>query len=166
MVTVPAATPLGAFYVLACADDLLKVAEIAEVNNCVASASQVDVRQPDLAVTAIGASAWSARAGTKFTVTDTVINLGNIAAPGSTIRYYLSVDAIREAGDFLLTGARSMPELGVNATSTGSKAVTVPLGVPGGTYFLIACADPQLKIVESDEVNNCRAADATMAITP
>jgi subtilase family serine protease len=36
-VTVPTATALGTYYLLACADDLVKVAELDETNNCLAS---------------------------------------------------------------------------------------------------------------------------------
>jgi subtilase family serine protease len=40
-VTVPAGTPSNTYYVLACADDLKKVTESDEGNNCVASASTI-----------------------------------------------------------------------------------------------------------------------------
>jgi subtilisin family serine protease len=52
--TVPSGTPLGNYFVIACADDYLKVAEADEVNNCGASASTVAVTRPDLIVTAVG----------------------------------------------------------------------------------------------------------------
>ena len=42
-VTLPAATPAGTYFLLACADDLKKVKESKEKNNCRASASQVTV---------------------------------------------------------------------------------------------------------------------------
>ena len=43
-VTIPTATPLGTYYLLACADDLGAVAELDETNNCLASASRVVVQ--------------------------------------------------------------------------------------------------------------------------
>ena len=42
-VTVPLATPLTTYYLLACADDLVKVAESSEGNNCRASATTVTI---------------------------------------------------------------------------------------------------------------------------
>ena len=42
-VRIPAATPLGTYYLLACADDLGAVAEVDETNNCRASTSRVVV---------------------------------------------------------------------------------------------------------------------------
>jgi hypothetical protein len=38
-VTVPLAAPEGTYYLFACADDLLKVAEASEANNCLAAAA-------------------------------------------------------------------------------------------------------------------------------
>ena len=46
VVTVPASTPLGKYYVLACADDTRNVGESREGNNCRASTTKVQVRAP------------------------------------------------------------------------------------------------------------------------
>src|SRR5205814_288142 len=45
-VTVPAATPAGAYFVLACADDTGAVTETSETNNCLASTTTVQVTAP------------------------------------------------------------------------------------------------------------------------
>jgi subtilase family serine protease len=42
-VTVPSVTPAGIYYVLACADDLAKVGESDNTNNCMASAVTLTV---------------------------------------------------------------------------------------------------------------------------
>jgi subtilase family serine protease len=42
-VMIPSATPPGAYYLLACADDMEAVAESNETNNCIASSSTVQV---------------------------------------------------------------------------------------------------------------------------
>jgi hypothetical protein len=42
-VTIPTTTPLGTYYLLACADDVKKVPESNEKNNCKASASTVTI---------------------------------------------------------------------------------------------------------------------------
>jgi len=42
-VTIPSSTPAGTYFLLACADDLKKVAESNEKNNCIASAGTVTV---------------------------------------------------------------------------------------------------------------------------
>src|SRR6185295_16850157 len=52
--TVPAATPLNSYFLLACADDLAKVTESEEANNCVASlTAAVTVTRPDLVASAV-----------------------------------------------------------------------------------------------------------------
>jgi subtilase family serine protease len=42
-VTAPNSTAFGAYYLLACADDTLRVTELDELNNCRASATTVQV---------------------------------------------------------------------------------------------------------------------------
>jgi subtilase family serine protease len=55
-VTIPATTPLNAYFLLACADDLGQVAESNEGNNCIASPTAiVTVTRPDLAESAVSA---------------------------------------------------------------------------------------------------------------
>src|SRR4029450_12598174 len=106
-VTIPAATPLNSYYVLACADDLNAVVEGDDGNNCIATPGAiVTVARPDLAATAVTpAPAVPVRApGTTFSVTDTVQNLGLAPSGASTTRYYLSLDPVRNTGDTLLAG--------------------------------------------------------------
>jgi subtilase family serine protease len=43
-VTVPSATPLGLYYLLACADDTGSVAESQETNNCRSSSSRLTLQ--------------------------------------------------------------------------------------------------------------------------
>src|SRR5207245_11146511 len=75
-----------------------------------------------------------------FSVTDTTQNAGVTgSAPATSTRYYLSTDALHDAGDFLLTGARAVPTLAAGASSAGTVTVTIPASVPVGPYFLLAC---------------------------
>ena len=82
----------------------------------------------------------------------------------STTRYYFSLDAVKDAGDVLLTGNRAVPQLAPGQTSPGTRTVTIPSTMPAGTYYLIACSDATQKNVESDEANNCRASSTTTII--
>ena len=55
-VTIPAATPLDSYFLLACADDLNAVDETDEVDNCIATAgATVTVGRPDLVESAVSA---------------------------------------------------------------------------------------------------------------
>ena len=73
-------------------------------------------------------------------MTDTVKNVANVAAGGSTTRCYLSKDTT-PGGDILLTGSRTVAALGANALSTGTVTVTVPSTTQTGVCNLFACAD-------------------------
>ena len=165
-VTVPAATPLGTYRVLACADDSSKLAESNEGNNCRASGSTLVVAWPDLVTTAVSDPPAGASPGGKFTIAATVLNQGAGPAGASTTRYFLSVDSLKDAGDVLLAGTRSVVALAPGATSAGSKQVTIPLTTPSGLYLVLACADDLVKVAESDEANNCRPAGTKVSVQP
>jgi hypothetical protein len=166
MVTIPATTKPGVYFLLACADDQQAVGEAGEGNNCLASTTQVDVRAPDLATTAVSDPPGSIARGGSFGVTDSVTNQGNAAADPSTARYYLSVDKKKGATDVLLTGTRAVPALGPTVTSSGATTVTVPGTAPTGAFYLLACADDTKQVAESDEKDNCRASTNAVTVTP
>ena len=117
--------------------------------------------KPDLTVSALTAPA-SAGAGATISVTDTTKNLsGGPASPGtSNTKIWLSADAVLDGGDSLL-GSRAVPSLNPLAVSTGSTSVVIPAGKAPGSYFLIANADADGSVPESNEGNNVR----TKAIT-
>jgi hypothetical protein len=156
-VTIPLSTTPGAYYLLACADDLLKVKELDEGNNCRASAGRIVLGRPDLATTHVGNPPAMTSPGRSFTIADTVTNQGQMTAVASVSRYYLSLDAVKDASDLLLSGTRSVPELAPGGTSSGTRSVTVPAVPSPGAYRIIACADDKRKVSESNELNNCAA---------
>jgi subtilase family serine protease len=157
-VTVPAATTLGTYLVLACADDLVKVAELDESNNCAASSTTVLVGRPDLTTSHVSNPPAEIAPGKTFSVTATTLNQGDAAAVSSTMRYYLSVDDNRDASDVLLTGSRAVASLAPGATSAGARTVTVPPSVAAGAYRVLACSDDLVVVNEHNETNNCASA--------
>jgi subtilase family serine protease len=165
-VTIPLATAIGTYYLIACTDDLLKVRESSETNNCMASAATLRVGWPDLVTTGVSDPPAAAVPGGKFTVTDTVLNGGDAPARSSTTGYYLSLDGTKNAADVRLSGTRSVADLQPGAASTGSKTVTVPTSTLPGTYLLLACADDLNKVGESNNANNCRASALAVVIHP
>jgi subtilase family serine protease len=162
--TIPLSARAGTFYLLACADDLLKVKEASESNNCAAASGTMLVGWPDLVTTTVFDPPPAAVIGGQLTVSDTVLNQGTLASDKSYSRYYLSVDQAKGASDILLTGKRAVMILAPGASSTGSKKVTVPLTATAGTYYVIACADDVQKLRESNETNNCRASLTTVTV--
>jgi hypothetical protein len=166
-VTIPQATPLNTYVLLACADDLNTVVETNDANNCVvASSGSVTVTRPDLLGDAVSNPPTTKARGTAFSVTDTTRNAGPVASGASTTRYYLSLDGLKNAGDTLLTGSRAVPGLAAGASSSGTITVTIPTGAPLNTYLLLACADDLNTVVETTESNNCKASATAVTITP
>jgi subtilase family serine protease len=158
-VTIPATTPLNNYVVVACADDTSVVTETVEINNCLAASGVAAVRvtRADLTETsAFTTPTAPVRApGTTFSITDTAKNLGAVASTASTTRYYLSLNTTKGTGDILLTGARTVPALAENLTSTATVTVTIPATTAIGTYYVLACADDTSVVVETDDTNNC-----------
>jgi hypothetical protein len=115
-------------------------------------------------VSAVSNPPASVRRAGHFTVTDTVANRGGTAAGPSVTRYFLSADPVKSAADRVLDHRRQVTGLAAGATSTGSISVTVPPGIPRGTYFLLACADSAAGVTESSETNNCRAAATSVIV--
>ncbi|MGH6693521.1 MAG: CARDB domain-containing protein, partial [Gammaproteobacteria bacterium] len=163
-VTVPAATPTGFYHVLACADGTGQVIESSEPNNCRASAGLVRVTVPDLMETALSDPPASAQAGGSFSASDTVANQGLASSSSSTTRYYLSTDTVSDASDVALSGSRSISTLSAGVSSSGNATVTIPSTAPGGSFRLLACADGNQVVFESNEANNCRASNGHIQV--
>jgi parallel beta-helix repeat protein len=158
-VTIPANTPLGSYFLLACADDTGLLLESNEADNCRASTTTVQVGRPNLVMTALGSPPTAVALGGTFPVTDTVQNDSLYPASASRVQYYLSLDTVKGTTDKLLSGFRAVPILAAGATSSGGilgTILVVPTNTPPGSYFLMACADDGRQVVESDENNNCR----------
>jgi subtilase family serine protease len=126
----------------------------------------VTVTRPDLVETAVSAPPATKQRGTTFTVTDTAQNIGAVVSGSSATRYYLSLDAVKSAGDLLLSASRTLPGLAAGASHTGTVTLTIPTVTPLNTYFLLACADGPNTVVETDETNNCKASTTTVTVTP
>jgi subtilase family serine protease len=164
-VTIPSTTPAGRYFLLACADDTLVVQESDETNNCRASSGTVQVSSSwDLQTTALTDPPATVTIGGVVSVTETVQNVGSATAAASTSRYYLSLDTVKNTGDVLLTGTRSVPGLAAGATSSGTVSATVPSTTAAGTYFLLACADDTAQVTETDETNNCRSSATALQV--
>ena len=147
LVTVPLQTPIGIYYLLACANDI----------SCISSTKPTQLTAPDLVETSVSDPPASASAGDSFPVTDTVKNQGNRSAAASVTQYYLSTTSFKDDSPILLIGKRSIPSLAPGKTSPGTVTVKIPFNTPDGIYYLLACADDTNKVAESDETNNCIA---------
>lgn len=163
--TIPATAPPGSYLLLVCADDLKKVTELSETNNCLASTAAINVVVPDLTVSAITDPPQAAFAGASIAVGSDVTNVGQWIAPGSTLRYYLSVDVVKNSGDGLI-GTVTTPPLEAGVRWSTATSTLLPTNTTPGTYYLLACADDLKQVSEGSETNNCRASAAQIVINP
>ena len=119
---------------------------------CVALAacsSAVSGRSADLAATAV-VDEESPAAGAKFTLSVTVRNVGAGDASATTLRYFLSNDAMITTSDAEV-GTDTVAELAAVGSSSQSVELTAPH--TEGTYHYGACVDAVQG--ESDKENNC-----------
>ena len=152
--TIPAGTPIGTHYLFAKADADGAVSEAQEANNATVRAIQVG---GDLAVSAFTVPSKGG-AGASIVVTDTTANQGGGAiTSGSVTAFYLSMNVLFDALDVRLDGSRAIGTLAAGAISSGSTAVTIPAGTTPGTYYLIAKADADGTVTETQESNNATA---------
>ncbi len=79
-------------------------------------------------------------------------------APASTLKFYLSSDAVLDGGDVELTPAVSVPALAPGASFAAVPTLTIPASVATGARFLIARANALGNVPESDTTNNTAAA--------
>jgi subtilase family serine protease len=152
-VTVPAGVAPGTYYILAKADGQNVEAETQETNNISARAIQVG---GDLAVSALSVPAIGG-AGLTIVVTDTTVNQGTAPVAASATRFYLSSNGSLDGSDLALPPGRTIPDLPVGASSSGSTTLTIPAATATGTYYVIAKADGDGNVGETLETNNTSA---------
>ncbi len=90
--------------------------------------------------------------GATITVSVTTKNQGAGTAAPSTTRFYWSDNSIFDASDTLLN-AQAVPQLLPGALSTASVSLVIPSSTIGG-HYLIAMADADAVLDESNEANN------------
>ncbi|MCF3962372.1 galactose-binding domain-containing protein [Streptomyces fuscigenes] len=109
---------------------------------------------PDLQVTSVSASPASPVESDAITLSATVKNAGALSAAASTVQFNLGGSKV---------GAASVGALAAGAQTT----VSADIGAKdAGTYQLSAVADPDNKVVESNETNNTFTAASSLVVKP
>ena len=164
--TVPASTPVGAYYVCASADGNSTVNESNESNNTRCTAQTIQVDLPDLTMTAVAPVPATLRRGLRLNVQNTVANIGPVASTSSVVVFRLSVNrVIGDADDILLSGTRSVSALAAGGTNANVATPQVVSSTAPGAYFVCATADGNAAVTERDETNNGLCSTVTVQIT-
>jgi hypothetical protein len=160
-VTVPTVMP-GTYYLIAVADFQDALHETDEANNTTAAWPLV-VRVADLRALELSGPA-EAVSERQITVSWTVENRGDgVASPNWYDQLYWSTNDTWEAGDAVLSTRLQSQAVVPGTNYVASATVTVPTVMPG-TYYLIAQADFQDALHETDEANN--TVSRSIIVTP
>jgi subtilase family serine protease len=124
--------------------------DVATTNNT--DTEKTSVTLPNLIISALN-TATAVLPGGDLVISDTTKNNGSVSAGSSTTKFFLSTDNKLDAGDVLL-GSRTLAGLPSKQASTGSITVTIPPGTALGKYFLIAVADADNAVAETNNNNN------------
>lgn len=155
LLTIPAGTAAGTYFVLFAADATSAVIESSETNNL--GSFQITVTSAlgpaDLTVLTPAATPLTVNAGQTTTASCSIKNLNAGPASVSNLKYYLSTDAVYSTNDlYLATDATAA--LAGNATANFSKVVTIPATTAAGTSYILFFADADAQVAESNETNN------------
>jgi MBG domain-containing protein/Big-like domain-containing protein/VCBS repeat protein/CARDB protein len=144
----------GTYYVIACTNYNYGITESNTANNCTASAS-FPLAGADLIENAVSVLTSTPVSGGSLQVSDTAVDQGAGNAGASLTGFYLSVNGT--AKNYYI-GNRSVGTLTAAGGSTGAVTTTLTLPINlNGTYYLIACANYNNGLVESNTANNCTA---------
>ncbi len=108
------------------------------------------VAMPDLVVTSPGVDSSSLTTGQAYTLSATVENQGADSADATTMRYYLSPNAIISTDDTPL-GTDAVPSLASGSNLSKSTPLNAPTSA--GTYYVGACVESVAGEVTTG--NNC-----------
>jgi YVTN family beta-propeller protein len=109
----------------------------------------------DLIITAV-TGPTTAIPGASITIGATTKNQGTGTAAASTTKFYWSTNNTYSADDIYL-GSMAIPALAAGATNTGTIAATVPSACSQTTWYIIARADTDGAVPETNENNNNKA---------
>ncbi|MHB8417350.1 MAG: putative Ig domain-containing protein [Myxococcales bacterium] len=167
-VTVPAAAPLGAGWIIATVQD---PGDAATGGKQVASASfDVFTAEPDLAAVSLTAPS-SGSPGAAISLGLSVRNVGAAPATAVPYSYYLSSSATVSPND-LQIGGGTIPSLAAGATYQHTDSVTLPSSVAPGSYTVGVIVNPGGTVPEYTLSDNSAVAqpplqlsDGTLAVS-
>jgi subtilase family serine protease len=108
---------------------------------------------PDLTITSTSVDQIGYAGAGQYKGSALVSNIGGHAAAGTVVRFYLSTDATLDASDKKI-GDSTPQTVPANGQLLINMTGVIPAGTAPGQYFVIAEADPDGMIVESNETNN------------
>jgi subtilisin family serine protease/subtilase family serine protease len=121
-----------------------------------AEASTTPRLPSDVIVSSLSAPS-SAAPGSSIMVSVTTKNQGTGIADASTTRFYMSTNTLVDASDPRIDEIQAVPSLDPGIAASATLSLTVPSNLAAGLYYLIAKADADDVLFESQEANNTSA---------
>ena len=115
---------------------------------------------PDLRITAAELSESTVEPGDRLRIDVTILNDGDAVAPESRVRFYWSDDPDFDRDD-LEVDANRVDELGPGVEADENDSFSVPDASPG-RYYVLAVADADGEVDESNESNNIESVSVTV----
>jgi hypothetical protein len=160
----PVGVTNGQYYIVVVADANGAVPLESNPNNPLGISSSLTLHvapSPDLVVSGVQALG-PLISGQKLNVTYRVLNQGSVPASGGWIdRVYLSTNAT-VAGAIASLASQEYQTLATNAGYARTNSLTLP-AIHSGTYYLIAVANANNKLYESNTANNALTATVPVA---
>ncbi|HPR67120.1 MAG TPA: CARDB domain-containing protein [Methanothrix sp.] len=104
----------------------------------------------------------AAAASDQLTFTMELKNLGTVEERGFNVGFYLSPDRSITADDIYI--GYGVVGLKPGESKSGPVPCKIPADITPGLYYIGVIADPQEKVVESDETNNAKATEDPVRI--
>ncbi|NPV89693.1 MAG: hypothetical protein HPY50_02810 [Firmicutes bacterium] len=163
-VTIPADTARGSYYLGAIVDATGQVAESDEGNNTGCETEQLAIPLPDLVIQSVNGPE-DAMQSESINISTRVSNNGGTAATQTFyLNYYLSIDTTIDGDDIALNPTEAVNGLAAGTYKNVNVSRTIPNYVPNGLYYLIAEADRDQVVEESNENNNSGSETNTIYI--
>jgi hypothetical protein len=143
----------GNYYIIFRADHGNLVMESNENNNTRSLPISVISRKVDLFIQSVSTES-DLQPGTQFGSSVLIKNDGNATTSVSTT-FYLSTDTSLDNSDELL-GTHLMTEIAAQGAREGKVSLTIPRSATQGTYYLLAVADKDNEVEETEESNNTK----------
>jgi hypothetical protein len=145
VITIPASTPLGKYYLWVIADDVVhstlnqsSKADDADVSDALTIVSVLP--RPNLVPSGVVLSSNSAKPGDQLAVSWNMANIGDGTCPASVTGLHLGDLLTRPPNDPLNVSVPT-PAINANDAVRQTNVVTIPASTPPGTYYIWVIAD-------------------------
>ncbi len=160
--TIPTTIPINSYYILAYADINNQITESNKTNNYKLSPTRIILQNSyhDLIVTYVVAPKSGVK-GNSIIIPNTIKNQGNTASKGFYVNYYMKTSS-KSPKNYI--GKRYIKGLAAGASNHQNTKLTIPTTISINNYYILAYADINNQITESNKTNNWKFSSSKISI--